>query len=83
MLLSRNLFLCLHLETNSVCLYNYFFGSDLAIIFSVKQKLHFLVPHLYGDAYALCSTVDYNQRFLLSVSISIVLIQYRLHASCV
>ena len=39
MLLSRNLFLCLHLETNSVRLFNNFFGSDLAIIsFSVKHK---------------------------------------------
>ena len=54
MLLSRNLFLCVHLETNSVLLFNNFLGSDLAIIiFSVKHKSRFLVPNLYGDAYAL------------------------------
>ena len=80
MLLSRNLFLCLHLETNSVRLFNNFFGSDLAIIiFSVKQKSHFLVSHLYGNAYALIL----SQRFLLSISVSILITLYFLHASCV
>ena len=32
MLLIRNLLLCLHLETNSVCPFNNFFGSDLTIV---------------------------------------------------
>ena len=54
MLLSRNLFLCLQLENNSVRLFNNFFGSDLAMVnFSVKHKSHFLFLHLYEDAYAL------------------------------
>ena len=48
MLLSRNLFLCLQLETSSARLF-----KDLAIIvFSVKHMSYFLVPRLYGDAYA-------------------------------
>ena len=41
MLLIKNLFLCIHLESNFVRLFNNFFGSDLTIIISVKHKSHF------------------------------------------
>ena len=47
-----NLLLCRHFYVSSVLLFNRTFGSNRAIIiFSVRQKSHLLVPHLYRDAY--------------------------------
>ena len=84
MLVSRNLFLCLHLEINSVCLFNNLFGSDLAtIIFSVNTS-HISLSHIYMGMHMLwCFTVNCNQRFLLSISISILITLDRLRACCV
>ena len=46
-----NSFLWWHFDINSVLLFNRTFGSTRAIIiFSVRQKSHFLVQHLYQDA---------------------------------
>ena len=48
---SRNLFLWRHLEISSVLLFSRSFGSALTMAtFSDRQRSHFLVPHMYGDA---------------------------------
>ena len=45
------LFLWRHFDINSVLLFKRFFCSARAIMyFSVKQRSHLLVPHLYGEA---------------------------------
>ena len=45
------LFLWRHFDINSVFLFKKFFCSASAIMyFSVKQRSHLLVPHLYGEA---------------------------------
>ena len=44
------LFLWQHFDINSVLLFKRFFCSTCAIMyFSVKQRSHLLVPHLYGE----------------------------------
>ena len=45
------IFLWRHFDINSVLLFKSFFCSACAIMyFSVKQRSHLLVPHLYGEA---------------------------------
>ena len=45
------LFLRRHFDINSVLLFKRFLCSARAIMyFSVKQRSHLLVPHLYGEA---------------------------------
>ena len=47
------LFLCRHFDINSVLLFKRLFWLARAIMyFSVRQRSHLLVPHLYGVAYA-------------------------------
>ena len=49
--LNVNLFMCLHLETNSPHVLSSNSGSPFMIAsFSVKQRSHFLVPTVYGRA---------------------------------
>ena len=58
MLLNRNLFLCLHLETNSVCLLNNFLVSNLAIIFFfLLTRSHIFLPHIYTGNYTWIHTL--------------------------
>ena len=47
------LFLWRHFDINLVLLFKRFFCSARSIMyFSVKQRSHLLVPHLYGEAQA-------------------------------
>ena len=47
------LFLCRHFDINSVLLFKRLFWLARAMMyFSVRQRSQFLVPHLYGVAYA-------------------------------
>ena len=76
--------LCPYLEADSVRLFNNFFRSDLTIIiFSIKHN-HIFLSHIYTGMHKLGrSTVNSNHRFLLSVSISVLITPSRLQASCV